>query len=225
MLDPGRESFVAWHALPVRHGLTVGELARMFNQERRIGCDLEVVKMEGWRRDDLFDRTNLTWVNPSPNLRSLTQALIYPGIGLLETTNLSVGRGTDQPFEWFGAPWLDGQRLAAVLAARKLPGVRWVPVARTPSSSVFAKQECGGVQLIVDDWATYEPLVTGLTVATELRRLYPDAWQVDRYDRLLAHKATLEAVKAGRPVDEIVRSWQADLERFRERRRPFLLYE
>src|SRR5262249_17728791 len=136
VLDAGRESFVAYHRLPVRHGLTVGELALLFNKERKIGADVEVVKVDGWRRGDLYDRTNLTWVNPSPNLRSLNAALTYPGIGLLETTNVSVGRGTERPFEWVGAPWIDGRRLAEALAAEGLPGVRFVPVSLTPSGSV-----------------------------------------------------------------------------------------
>jgi uncharacterized protein YbbC (DUF1343 family) len=224
VLDPGRESFVAYHALPVRHGLTVGELARLFNAERKIGADLEVVRMEGWRRGDLYDRTNLDWVNPSPNLRSLTEALLYPGIGLLETTNVSVGRGTDRPFEWVGAPWLDGRRLAAELRGEGLPGVRFVPLRLTPAASVHQGKECGGVQLIVDDWATFRPVDTGLAVACALRRLYPDAWDVDKFDRLLGHKATWEAVKRGVPWRELQRGWQPDLERFRERRRPYLLY-
>jgi uncharacterized protein YbbC (DUF1343 family) len=225
MLDAGRESFVGWHRLPVRHGLTVGELALLFNAERKIGCDLEVVKMEGWHRADLFDRTGLTWVNPSPNLRSLTQALLYPGIGLLETTNLSVGRGTDQPFEWIGAPWLDGRQLADALRVRNVPGVRWVPVSRTPTSSVFKGQACGGVQIIVDDWARFEPLRTGLTVAVELRRLYPDAWQVDKYDRLLGNKATLDGLKEGRSAEELERAWQPGLAEFLEVRKRYLYYE
>jgi uncharacterized protein YbbC (DUF1343 family)/CubicO group peptidase (beta-lactamase class C family) len=222
--DPGRESFVSYHTVPVRHGLTVGELARLYNAERRLGADLEVVRLEGWRRGDFYDRTNLAWVNPSPNLRSLTQELLYPGIGLLETTNVSVGRGTDRPFEWVGAPWLDGRRLAAALRDEGLPGVRFVPLRLTPASSVHRGKECGGVQLIVDDWSAFRPVRTGLALACTLRGLYPDAWQVDRFDELLVHKATWEGVKRGAPWRELERTWQADLERFRERRRAYLLY-
>src|SRR5262249_12417710 len=135
--DPEAESFVAYHRLPVRHGMTVGELALLYNTERHIGADLEILRMDGWRRADLFDRTGLTWVNPSPNLRSLTAALLYPGIGLLETTNLSVGRGTDCPFEWVGAPWLDGRRFAEALAAEDIPGTRFIPLKFTPVSSIY----------------------------------------------------------------------------------------
>jgi uncharacterized protein YbbC (DUF1343 family) len=218
-------SFVAWHTLPLRHGMTVGELAKMFKAERKLDVVLDVVRCEGWQRADYYDRTLLPWVNPSPNMRSLTQALLYPGIGLLETTNVSVGRGTDQPFEWIGAPWLDGRRLAAVLAERRLPGVRFVPVSRTPASSTHAKKECGGVQIIVDDWTTFEPVRTGLTIAVELRRLYPKEWTVDRYNRLLVHRETFEGVKTGKSAEELDRGWQPDLDAFMSRRQKYLLYE
>jgi uncharacterized protein YbbC (DUF1343 family)/CubicO group peptidase (beta-lactamase class C family) len=223
--DSGESSFIGWHTLPLRHGMTVGELARMFKDERKLDVDLEVVKVESWYRGDFYDKTLLPWVNPSPNMRSLTQALLYPGIGLLETTNVSVGRGTDQPFEWIGAPWLDGRKLAAALAERKPAGVRFVPVSRTPKSSVHAGKECGGVQIIVDDWAQFEPVRTGLTVAVELRRLYPTDWAVDRYDRLLLHAATWEGAKAGKPVEELERGWQKDLDEFKLRRQKYLLYQ
>jgi uncharacterized protein YbbC (DUF1343 family)/CubicO group peptidase (beta-lactamase class C family) len=224
LTDPGRESFIAYHSLPIRHGMTVGELARMFVAERKLAVDLEVVKCEGWRRGDLFDRTNLTWVNPSPNMRSLTAALLYPGIGLLETTNVSVGRGTERPFEWVGAPWIDGPKLAALLNAARLPGVRFVPVELTPAASVHAKKRCGGVQIVLDDWSRFDSLKTGLTIAATLRDLFPDQWKTERYDRLLVHKATYEAFKAGKPVDDLMKAWADDLRSFGERRRAFLLY-
>src|SRR5262249_55165525 len=160
----------------------------------------------------------------SPNLRGLTAALLYPGIGLLETTNVSVGRGTDRPFEWIGAPWLDGRRLAAALTEAKLPGIRFVPMNLTPTSSTHQKKECGGVHLIVDDWTQFEPLRTGLTIAATLRRLYPEAWQLDRYDTLLVHRATFEALKRGATWPELEKGWQAELQRFQEVRRNYLLY-
>ncbi len=228
--DDGRESFVAFHRLPVRHGMTVGELARMFNAERKgkdgrpLGCDLEVVKMDGWRRGDFFDRTNLTWVSPSPNLRGLTAALLYPGIGLLETTNVSVGRGTDRPFEWVGAPWIDGRKLAAALAGEELPGLRVVPLRMTPAGSVHQGKACGGVQLIVDDWARFRPVRTGLALASALRRLYPDDWKTERFDVLLCHRATWDGVRRGDDWRKLEEAWQPDATRFRERRRPYLLY-
>ena len=224
LTDSGRESFVAYHSLPIRHGMTVGELAKMFVAERKLAVELEVVKCEGWKRGDLFDRTNLTWVNPSPNMRSLAAALLYPGIGLLETTNVSVGRGTERPFEWVGAPWVDGPKLATSLNAAGLLGVRFVPVNLTPTASVHARQPCGGVQIIVDDWSKVDPLRTGLTVAAALRDLFPDRWQTERFDRLLVHKATYEAFKAGKPVDDLIKAWAGNLQSFRERRKAFLLY-
>src|SRR5262249_42674457 len=138
LLEPELESFTGDHPLPVRHGMTVGELARLLIQERRIHADLRVVALEGGHRADLVDLTGLTWVNRSPNMRNLTAALLYPGIGLLETTNLSVGRGTDRPFEAIGAPWLDGRRLADALAKDAPTGVRFVPTRFTPSSSTYA---------------------------------------------------------------------------------------
>jgi uncharacterized protein YbbC (DUF1343 family)/CubicO group peptidase (beta-lactamase class C family) len=224
ILDAGRESFVGYHALPIRHGLTVGELALLFNQERKIGADLEVVRMEGWKRADLFDRTGLTWVNPSPNLRSWNAALLYPGIGLLETTNVSVGRGTERPFEWIGAPWLNGQKLAMALAEQGVPGVRFVPLNLTPTASVHKGKACGGVQFLVDDWARFQPVRTGLTVACTLHKLYPEAWQVQRFDVLLGHRATWQALQDGASARDLEKRWQADLNRFKERRRAFLLY-
>src|SRR5262249_50794951 len=150
-------SFVGWHRLPIRHGLTIGELARLYKAERKLDVELDVVRVEGWRRGDMLDRTGLTWVNPSPNMRCLTAALLYPGIGLLETTNLSVGRGTERPFEWIGAPWIDGNRLASALTRLDLGGVRFVPMRLTPSSSVFKGDSCGVVNIIVDDWARFRP--------------------------------------------------------------------
>lgn len=224
VLDAGRESFVGYHRVPVRHGMTLGELARMYNEEKKLGADLEVVRMEGWHRGDFYDRTGLSWINPSPNLRSLTQAFLYPGVGLLETTNLSVGRGTDRPFEWIGAPWIDGQRLASALAEQNLAGVRFVPLSLTPTSSVHKDKKCGGVQIIVDDWSRFQSLRTGVALALTLRRLYPEDWKVEGYDRLLANRATFEGVKRGAAFAELEKGWQPELARFLERRRKFLLY-
>jgi uncharacterized protein YbbC (DUF1343 family)/CubicO group peptidase (beta-lactamase class C family) len=225
VLDAGKESFVAYHTLPVRHGLTVGELAQLYNAEKKLGCDLQVVKMECWRRGDLFDRTGLHWVNPSPNLRGLTAALLYPGVGLLETTNVSVGRGTDRPFEWVGAPWIDGEKLAAALARHDLPGVRFMPLKLTPTGSTHRDKKCDGVQILLDDWSRFQPLRTGMAIACELRRLYPDEWQADRYLTLLGHEATLDGLKKGATPAELERLWQADLRRYRERAKTYWLYQ
>jgi uncharacterized protein YbbC (DUF1343 family)/CubicO group peptidase (beta-lactamase class C family) len=222
--DPDKLSFIAYHTIPVRHGMTVGELAQLFNEQRKIGCDLRVVKMENWRRAMWFDATTQVWVNPSPNMRSLTQATLYPGVGLLETTNLSVGRGTDTPFEVFGAPWLDGQKLAAHLNARGLAGVRFVPVRFTPRASVFKGEECGGVNLVVTDRAAFRPVRAGIEIAVALRRLYPNEWKVDDYRRLLVNDDVLERVRRADAPEEIERSWRPALEEFRKARARALLY-
>ena len=222
--DPGRGSFVAYHDLPLRHGLTVGEMTKLFNAERKTGADLDVVTMTGWRRGVLFDRTGLTWRNPSPNMRHLTAALLYPGVGLLETTNVSVGRGTERPFEWVGAPWIDGRKLAADLNARGLPGVRFVPVTRTPTSSTHKGKPCGGVDILAIDWSVVRPVPLGLHLAAALRALYPSDWDPKNFDRLLVHKATYDALLAGKPVAELEAGWRAGLDRFRDRRRAVLLY-
>ncbi|HYV36771.1 MAG TPA: DUF1343 domain-containing protein, partial [Gemmataceae bacterium] len=224
VLDAGKESFVGFHRLPIRHGMTVGELALLFNKERKIDADLEIISMQGWKRGDYYDATGLTWLHPSPNLRGLTAALTYPGIGLLETTNISVGRGTERPFEWIGAPWLDGRKLATALAEEELTGVRFVPLSVTPTASTFKGERCGGVQIIVDNWTTFRPVRTGLAVAHTLRKLYPDAWKIKSYDRLLSHQATLTGLEQGRPWRELEKAWQPGLEAFLKVRQGYLLY-
>jgi uncharacterized protein YbbC (DUF1343 family)/CubicO group peptidase (beta-lactamase class C family) len=222
--DSDKASFTAYHPIPVRHGMTIGELAQLFNRERKINCDLRVIKMEGWQRAMWFDATNLTWINPSPNMRSLTEATLYPGVGLLETTNVSVGRGTDTPFELVGAPWMVGQQLAAVLNQRHLNGVRFVPVRFKPTASVFKGEECEGVNIIITDRVAFRPVPTGIEIAVALRKLYPDQWKVDAYGRLLVNAVTLERVKRGDAPEEIVRSWTEQLDQFRSVRARALLY-
>ncbi|MBL8756189.1 MAG: DUF1343 domain-containing protein [Planctomycetes bacterium] len=225
VLAKDRQDFVGAHRIPLRHGLTAGELARMVAGEDGLQVDLHVVRCEGWQRADLWDATGLPWVNPSPNMRSLTQALLYPGIGLLEGTNLSVGRGTDTPFEVLGAPWCDGLALAKRLRAAKLPGVTFVPVAFTPTASKFRGEACSGVNVVVTDWATFEPVRTGMHVACALRALHRDAWDVQKLDWLLKHAPTHDAILAGTAADAIVATWAKELDLFRLRKKPFLLYE
>src|SRR5690242_13015135 len=222
--DSDKLSFTSYHTIPTRHGLTIGELAQLFNRQRNIGADVRVIKMEGWRRSMWFDETNQTWINPSPNMRSLTEATLYPGIGLLETTNVSVGRGTDTPFEIVGAPWIQGDKLAEFLNLRGIPGVRFVPLRFTPNASVFKDQQCGGVNLIITDRAAFRPLLTGIEMALALRKLYPNDWKVDSYLRLLVNTDTLERVKRGESAREIVASWNPGLEEFRRARAAALLY-
>jgi uncharacterized protein YbbC (DUF1343 family) len=225
VLDPGRESFVAYHRMPVRHGMTVGELGRMFQDELQLSVKLTVVPVEGWRRSEFFDRTGLYWINPSPNMRSLTQAILYPGIGLLETTNLSVGRGTDTPFEVIGAPWMKARKLARALNEADLPGVRFVPMRFTPDSSKFEGQMCDGLGIFITDRERFLSVDTGLEIARQLRRQHPDEWRMDAYDRLLGHQATWQAVRDVRSVAEIRAGYTAELERFRAKRVNWLIYD
>lgn len=223
--DADKLSFTAYHKIPVRHGMTLGELARLYNDERQIGADLRVIKMDGWRRAMWFDHTNLTWVNPSPNMRSLTEATLYPGVCLLEPTNVSVGRGTDTPFEVFGAPWMDGQRLASYLNGRRIAGVRFVPVRFTPKSSVFRNEECGGVNIVITDRARFQSVITGIEIAVGLRQLFPAEWKIDSYSRLLVNAEVLQRLKRGDSAEEIARSWAPSLFNFRRSRTKYFLYE
>jgi uncharacterized protein YbbC (DUF1343 family) len=204
--------------------MTIGELAMLFNSERKIGAELTVIKMEGWRRADYYDGTALMWVNPSPNMRSLTQALLYPGIGLLETTNVSVGRGTDTPFEVIGAPWIDGQKLADALNRAGLAGVRFVPLKFTPQSSRFTGEECGGVNIVITDRSSFRSVATGIEIAYQLKMNSSGAWKVDDYIRLLANRAALAAVKEGKTPSEIAATWQGGLAEFARTRQKHLLY-
>ncbi len=224
VLEPGRTSFIGYHPLPVRHGMTLGELAGLFNGERRLGADLEVVRVEGWRRADLFDATGLAWVDPSPNLRSFDEALLYPGVALLEATNVSVGRGTPRPFEQIGAPWIDGAALAAALGALHLPGVHFTATSFTPASSVFAGERCEGVLLHVGDRARFSPVRTGLALAGALARLHPGAWKPANLLVLLGHKPTFDALLRGDSLDAMEAGWLAGLHTFLEVRERYLLY-
>ena len=223
-LDASELGFTGYLSLPVRHGLTLGELARLFNAERRLGVDLEVVELRGWRRALWFDETGLPWVNPSPNIRTVTQAALYPGIGAIEGANLSVGRGTDTPFERLGAPWVDGAALARRLNARRLPGVRFYPVTFTPRSSRYAGQPCGGVQLIVTDRDALEPVHVGLEIAAALHRLHGDRLELDGTVHLLGSRAALERILAGEDPAAVAAGWAAGERSWRRRRAPYLLY-
>jgi uncharacterized protein YbbC (DUF1343 family) len=210
--------------IPIRHGLTLGELARLFNQERRIGADLTVVAMKNWRRDSWFDETGLSWVNPSPNMRTLYAATLYPGLGSFEQSNISVGRGTDTPFEHIGAPWIDGARLAEALNARQIAGVRFYPVTFTPTSSTFANQECHGVFIVITDREAVRPVRVGVEVAAALVRLFPAAFQVDGAARLFGSTDGLARLKAGDDPALIANSWAIAESRWRLLRAKYLLY-
>jgi uncharacterized protein YbbC (DUF1343 family) len=225
LLDKGRESFVGLQRLPIRHGLTVGEIATMFAKSKGIEDSLTVVKMEGWHREmDLFD-TGLFWLNPSPNMRSLEAALLYPGIGMMEFTNVSVGRGTEAPFEMLGAPWIDEQKLATMVNDAGLPGVRVVPLRFTPTASKFANEECHGIHFVITDWHRFRSFDLGLTVAHALNKLHHDEWKPEKWKTLLASEEVYRRTLAGDDVSEILKSLEADTESFRQQRKEFELYQ
>lgn len=223
--DNGREMFTNYFPEPPRHGMTLGELGKMFNAERRIGARLEVVAMEGWQRGDWFDATGLAWVNPSPNLRSLTQATLYPGVALIEGANVSVGRGTDTPFEVVGAPWINSRELAAYLNNRSIQSVRFVPVVFTPSASNFTGIVCQGVNLTVLDRNTLDSPELGIELASALHKLYPKDFKLDRMADLLVNQAVFEAITADEDPRRIAQDWQERLEGFLRVREKYLLYK
>jgi uncharacterized protein YbbC (DUF1343 family)/CubicO group peptidase (beta-lactamase class C family) len=223
--DAGRESFTNYFPEPVRHGMTLGELAKMFNAERHIGARLEVVAIEGWQPGDWFDSTGLAWVNPSPNLRNLTEAALYPGVALIEGTNVSVGRGTDTPFEVVGAPWIKSRELTAYLNARGIQSVRFVPIVFTPSSSNFAGERCEGVNLIILDRNTLDSPELGIELASALHELYPNEFKLERMADLLVNQAVFEAIGAGEDPRRIAEDWQERLDGFVRLREKYLLYK
>ncbi len=223
LVDSGQESFVGCHPIPLRHGMTVGELATLFRAELGLELELEVVPCEGWRRDDAFDATGLEWVDPSPNMRSLTAAFLYPGIGLVEMTNLSVGRGTDTPFERFGAPWVDARRLDELLAARRIPGVAFTPVRFTPTASRFAGEACQGLAVSITDRERLDPVRVGLEIAVALRQLHPEEWEAEKLQTLLLDRETLAAVLAG-DADAALAAAARGPAAFSPRRAPHLRY-
>jgi uncharacterized protein YbbC (DUF1343 family) len=210
--------------MPVRHGLTIGELARVFNGVRAIGADLTVVPMTNWRRAEYFDETSLEWVNPSPNMRSERAALLYPGLGAFESTNLSVGRGTDTPFEQIGAPWIDGTRLADALNARRIPGVRFYATRFTPASSVFANQECQGVSIVITDRAALRPVRAGVEIASAVVRLFPGKLTIDTAAKLFGSRDGLARIAAGDDPAAIAASWTTAENAWVELTARYLLY-
>ncbi|MBS1803659.1 MAG: DUF1343 domain-containing protein [Acidobacteria bacterium] len=222
--DPGSESFVSYSQIPVRHGMTAGELARLFNGERSIGTKLTVVPMDGWMRGDWFDSTGRIWVNPSPNMRSLTGATLYPGIGMIEGTNVSVGRGTETPFEVVGAPWVDPLTFANYLNGRQIDGVRFVPVSFTPASSTYANQRCGGVNIVVTARDSLDAPELGLEIASALRLFYPEEYKAGSLDGLMRNKASLQAMEKGADPRRVAEDWQDADNAFIEKRKQYLLY-
>jgi uncharacterized protein YbbC (DUF1343 family) len=225
VLAPDRASFVNHHALPVRHGMTMGELALLFDADLRLGTKLEVVTMKGWRRASFYDETGLPWTNPSPNLRSVDEALLYDGVGLLEGTNLAVGRGTDTPFEVVGAPFIDGAALAAALQTAGVRGASFAPTTFTPASSKHRGKACSGVRITVTDRHALDPVGLGLALALAIHRLHPAEWHVAELDKLVADKGVVAAVEAGAPLATIEAMWKDGLAAFRAKREKYLLYK
>ncbi len=217
-------TFIAYLPMPIRHGMTLGELARLYNEEQKIHADLTVVAMENWKRDHWFDETALAWINPSPNMRNLNQATLYPGIGAIEYSNISVGRGTDQPFEQVGAPWIDGPRLAAALNARRLPGIRFYPITFTPASSKYANEACQGVFMVVTNRAALQPARVGVEIASALFAQYRGQYEPNNMWRLVGAESIVERIRQGEDPAAIAARWSADEARWRRLRARYLLY-
>jgi uncharacterized protein YbbC (DUF1343 family) len=222
--DRGQERFTNYWTVAVRHGMTLGELAKMFNAERNINAKLTVVPMEGWQRGDWFDSTGLAWVNPSPNLRSVTEAALYPGVGLIEGTNVSVGRGTDTPFEVVGAPWMKSRELSGYLNGRGIAGVRFVPVTFTPTASVYSGLKCEGVNLVLTERNALDAPELGIELAAALRKLYPGDFKMERMTELLVNQAAYDGLVAGEDPRRIAQDWQEKLEKFELVRKKYLIY-
>jgi uncharacterized protein YbbC (DUF1343 family) len=224
-LDKAMVGFTGYFpAMPVRHGMTLGELARLFNGENKIGANLTVIPMKNWDRGRWFDDTGLPWINPSPNMRNLLQATLYPGVGAIEATNISVGRGTDTPFEQIGAPWIDGVQLAEALSARAIPGVKFYPVRFTPAASKYAKQECQGVFLVVTDRLALRPVRLGIELASALSKLYGAKYELEPAERLFGSHDGITRIRAGEDPMAIAGSWSAAEGRWRLIRAKYLLY-
>lgn len=224
LLEPGLESFVGYFPLPVRHGMTIGELAEMFNRRQNLGAKLHVIKMRGWERTDWYDETGLTWINPSPNLRSLTEATLYPGTAMVEGANVSVGRGTDTPFELLGAPWIDSRKLSEYLNARQIQGVRFLPMDFQPSSSRFQGAMCHGVQIFLLDRQALDSPELGVELASALDQLFPAQFKLEQTLPLIGARWVLDEIRAGKDPKAIAFDWQEALEEFRWERAKYLLY-
>ena len=225
MSDPGHENFTNYGLVPVRHGMTMGELAKLFNSERNINARLQVVPLEGWMRGDWYDSTGLGWINPSPNLRSLNEATLYPGVGMVEGANVSVGRGTDTPFELLGAPWINASELTQYLNARGISGVRFVPVSFTPSASNYAGQTCQGVNIIVVERNAFDAPQLGIELASALHKLYAAQFHLEKITDLLVNQSTYDAIAAGEDPRRIADGWREPLQKFQELRQKYLIYK
>jgi uncharacterized protein YbbC (DUF1343 family) len=224
ILDRNLISFTGYFPLPTRHGMTVGELAEMFNAEKKIGVQLHIIKMQGYKRTNWYDGTDLPWVKLSPNLRTQTQAILYPGVAMIEGTNVSVGRGTDRPFELLGAPWIKSEELALYLNSREIQGIRSGPVDFTPKSPPFKHKTCHGIQIILVDRKILDSPALGIEIASALHLLYPKEFQLREALGLIGSREVLQAIQEGQDPHSIVRNYQKSLEEFCRIRERYLLY-
>jgi uncharacterized protein YbbC (DUF1343 family) len=224
ILDRNLRSFTGYFPLPIRHGMTVGELAEMFKTEKKTHVKLRVIKMRGYKRTNWYDETGLPWVKPSPNLRTLTEAILYPGVAIIEGSNVSVGRGTDMPFELLGAPWINGHELATFLSDRKIKGVHFMPIDFTPACHPYGNEACHGIQILLVDRQVLDSSALGVEIVSALYRLYPKDFQVDKTLALIGSNEVLQAIKGGQDPNSIVQKWQKPLEQFCKLRSKYLLY-
>ena len=225
MLDPDKTSFVAYFPLPVRYGMTIGELAQLFNAENHIGADLHVIAMRNWHRNYFFESTGIKWIPPSPALRTTKGSVLYPGIEILQNSGVSVGRGTQAPFEEFGAPWMNGDEVAAALNERHLPGLRFTPKDFIPIGGPHSGDRCSGVSILVTDRFTARPMRLGLEIAEILPKLYPKDFDTDKLIGLVGNADTVQQVKDGVAPEKIVASWSESLKAFDETRGKYFLYK
>ena len=225
MLDRDRLNFVGYFPMPVRVGMTVGEMAEMFNTENKIGCDLHVIRMENWKRSNWFDDTGLRWVNPSPNLHSLAAEIPYPGLEILQAGGVSVGRGTSQPFEIVGAPWIRAGEFASYMNLRGIPGARFEATKFTPNAGLYKNELCEGAKVVLTDRKALQQLLMGMEIALALEKLYPGKFGTEKIVELVGSSATIKQLLAGTPAAAIVESWNRELEEFRKLRQKYLLYQ
>ncbi|MGH9574664.1 MAG: exo-beta-N-acetylmuramidase NamZ family protein [Candidatus Acidiferrales bacterium] len=224
-LDPDKLSFVGYFPMPIRYAMTIGELAQMFNAENKMGADLHVIAMKNWHRSEPYNQAGLPWIAPSPNLRSLTEAYLYPGIEILQAGGVSVGRGTDTPFEILGAPWIDSKKFATALEHRKISGVEFSATQFTPTQDLYAGQLCQGVKIRISPKGELRSMRMGMEIEDVLHRMYPQNFHVDKTITLIGNQATVDAIASGESPAKIVKSWTPALENFRATRAKYLLYQ
>jgi uncharacterized protein YbbC (DUF1343 family) len=225
MLDADKTNFVAYFPIPVRYALTIGELAQLFNSENHINADLHVIAMKNWHRNYFFESTGVRWIPPSPNLRTLKGSIVYPGLEVLQNAGISVGRGTEAPFEEFGAPWMDSEKVASALNAAHLPGLKFVTQPFIPVSGLYAGKRCNGVGIRIGDRAAARSMRMGLEIAALLQEMYPQNFDVSKTVTLLGNAETVQKLEDGASPEDIVASWQPSLSDYDKTRRRYLLYK